>query len=222
MTGVSTTMRFAMLLTLANSMVDPYTILTRGGVFANVQTGNIIFGALELSDRHWVDALPHVWSLLAFIAGVAIAAHVKSGRLDTTIPAPVAWLMGAQATVLAVIGFVPASVPHNYVVVPISLLAGIQVGLFRFIGDIGYFPVATTGNIVRFILSGYDGIVEKNAQSRKAFAVYSRIVPTFAVGALIGALLTHLISVRAIWMPAALVAVTVVLLIMDMRTESQS
>jgi uncharacterized membrane protein YoaK (UPF0700 family) len=36
-------LRFAVLLTVANSFLDAHTYLARGGVFANVQTGNVIF-----------------------------------------------------------------------------------------------------------------------------------------------------------------------------------
>ena len=37
---------FALLLTLANGFLDAHTYLARGGVFANVQTANVIFGAV--------------------------------------------------------------------------------------------------------------------------------------------------------------------------------
>ncbi len=69
--------------------------------------------------------------------------------------------MAIQAVALAIIGFVPASVPHSYVTVPISFLAAMQIGLFRNIGELVYLPVATTGNLMRFVEAGYDGFVAK-------------------------------------------------------------
>jgi uncharacterized membrane protein YoaK (UPF0700 family) len=72
---------FALLLTLANGFLDAHTYIARGGVFANVQTANVIFGAIETSKREWALALAHLWPLLAFIAGVTLASHIKSGRL---------------------------------------------------------------------------------------------------------------------------------------------
>lgn len=53
-------------------------------------------------------------------------------------------------------------VAHNYVTVPIAFMAAMQIGLFRNIGDLAYLPVATTGNLMRFVESGYDGIVGGN------------------------------------------------------------
>jgi uncharacterized membrane protein YoaK (UPF0700 family) len=52
---------FALLLTLANGFLDAHTYLARGGVFANVQTANVIFGAIDTSERQWADALAHLW-----------------------------------------------------------------------------------------------------------------------------------------------------------------
>lgn len=208
---------FALLLTLANGFLDAYTYIARGGVFANVQTANVIFGAIDTSKRQWASALAHVWPLLAFIAGVALASHIKSGRAARAVPRPLVWTMAIQAVTLALIGFVPASVPHSYVTVPISFLAAVQIGLFRNIGDLVYLPVATTGNLMRFVEAGYDGFVEKRAPSRQAFGVYGALILAFAVGALIGAIASRAWGVHAIWLPAGFLAVTLGLFIIDER-----
>src|SRR5882757_287581 len=199
---------FALLLTLANGFLDAHTYLVRGGVFATVQTANVIFFAIDTSERKFTAALAHVWPLLAFIAGVTLASHIKSGRVERTLPRPLVWTMAIQAVALVVIGFVPASVPHSYVTVPISFLAAMQIGLFRNIGDLVYLPVATTGNLMRFVEAGYDGLVEKHAASRTAFGVY---------GALIRAFASRAWGVHAIWLAAAILAVTLCLFIVDER-----
>ena len=208
---------FALLLTLANGFLDAHTYIARGGVFANVQTANVIFGAIDTSKREWTLALAHLWPLLAFIAGVALASHIKSGRVERAVPRPLIWTMAIQAVALAIIGFVPASVPHSYVTVPISFLAAVQIGLFRNIGDLVYLPVATTGNLMRFVEAGYDGFVEKRAESRRACGVYGALIVAFACGALIGAIASRAWGVHAIWLPAGFLAVTLCLFIIDER-----
>jgi len=209
---------FALLLTLANGFLDAHTYLVRGGVFATVQTANVIFFAIDTSERKFTAALAHVWPLLAFIAGVTLASHIKSGRVERTVPRPLVWTMAIQGVALAVIGFVPASVPHSYVTVPISFLAAMQIGLFRNIGDLVYLPVATTGNLMRFVEAGYDGFVEKHAPSRRAFGVYGALILAFAAGALIGAVASLALGVHAIWLPAGFLAVTLCLFIVDERS----
>src|SRR3984893_1981729 len=208
---------FALLLTLANGFLDAHTYLVRGGVFATVQTANVIFFAIDTSERKFTAARAHVWPLLAFIAGVTLASHIKPGRVERTVPRPLVWTMAIQGVALAVIGFVPASVPHSYVTVPISFLAAMQIGLFRNIGDLVYLPVATTGNLMRFVEAGYDGFVEKHAASRRAFGVYGALILAFAAGALIGAVASLALGVHAIWLPAGVLAITLCLFIIDER-----
>ena len=208
---------FALLLTLANGFLDAHTYLARGGVFANVQTANVIFGAIDTAERKFTAALAHVWPILAFIAGVTLASFIKAGRVERIVPRPLVWTMAVHSVVLAIVGFVPAAVPHSYVTVPISFLAAMQIGLFRNIGDLVYLPVATTGNLMRLVEAGYDGFVERNAASRRAFGVYGALILVFAAGALVGAVASLAMGVRAIWLPAGFLAVTLCLFIIDER-----
>jgi uncharacterized membrane protein YoaK (UPF0700 family) len=130
---------------------------------------------------------------------------------------PLRWTMAVQAIALGVIGFVPASVPHSYVTVPIAFLAAVQMGLFRNIGELAYLPVATTGNLMRFVEAGYDGFVEKHIPSRRASWIYGTLILAFAGGALIGAFTSRAWGVHAIWLAAGMLAVTLVLFIVDER-----
>jgi uncharacterized membrane protein YoaK (UPF0700 family) len=216
------TLRFAVLVTVANSFLDAYTYLVRGGVFANLQTGNVIFFAIHLSERHWGDSLSRLWPMFAFIAGVVLSSHIKSGRVDKVVAQPLRWTMATQAAVLAGFGFLPATLSHSLVVVPISFLGGVQIGLFRSIGDLAYMPLATTGNLMRVVEAGYDFFVDKNSSSRRAFMVYARVIGAFAVGAIAGAFTTRAWGLHAIWVPAGLLAVTLILFVIDEREGTAS
>src|ERR1700712_2628370 len=85
------TLWFALLLTLSNGFMDAHTFIVRGGVFANVQTGNVIFAAVNVSDGKWAAAMAHVWPIIAFVVGVTLAAHVKAGRVEQIVPHPLRW-----------------------------------------------------------------------------------------------------------------------------------
>jgi uncharacterized membrane protein YoaK (UPF0700 family) len=211
------TLWFALLLTLTNGFMDAHTYYVRGGVFANVQTGNVIFFAIDTSERKLTAAMAHVWPILAFMVGMLLAAHIKSGRVEQRIPYPLRWTMAVQVVALAVIGFVPVTVAHNYVTVPIAFLAAMQMGLFRNIGDLAYLPVATTGNLMRFVESGYDGFIEKRTASRRACGIYGTLIVGFTSGALIGAFASREWGAHAIWLAAGILAVTLALFIVDER-----
>ncbi len=210
-------MWFALLLTLTNGFLDAHTYYVRGGVFANVQTGNVIFLAIDMSERRITAALAHVWPILAFLVGVALAAHIKSGRAERHVAYPLRWTMAVQVVALAIIGFVPVTVAHNYVTVPIAFLAAMQMALFRNIGDLAYLPVATTGSLMRFVETGYDGFVEKRAPSRRACGIYGTLIVGFTGGALIGAFASREWGAHAIWLAAGILAITLALFIVDER-----
>jgi uncharacterized membrane protein YoaK (UPF0700 family) len=211
------TLRFAVLLTLANGFLDAHTYVARGGVFANVQTGNVVLFAIHLSEKNWHDSLSRLAPIPAFIVGVALAAHIKSGRVDKWVKHPLRWTMGIQAAALFGFGFVPAGVPHIAVTIPISFLAGMQIGLFRSVRDLMYMPVATTGNLMRVVEAGYDAFVEKHRESREAVVTYAALIAAFGGGAIAGAFATRFWGLHAIWVPAACLAMTLVLFVIDER-----
>lgn len=211
------TLWFALLLTLTNGFMDAHTYYVRGGVFANVQTGNVIFLAIDMSERKITAAMAHVWPILAFLVGVALAAHIKSGRVERHLAYPLRWTMAVQVVALTIIGFVPVTVAHNYVTVPIAFLAAMQMALFRNIGDLAYLPVATTGSLMRFVETGYDGFIEKRAPSRRACGIYGTLIVGFTGGALIGAFASREWGAHAIWLAAGILALTLALFIVDER-----
>lgn len=217
MVATSYTLRFAVLLTGANGFLDAYTYLTRGAVFANVQTANVIFGAIDVSRQQWAGALGHLWPILAFFTGIVTSSRIKSERGRKLLRHPLRWIMAIQALALAVIGFVPASVPPSFVNVPISYLAANQMGLFRTVGDLAYMPIATTGNLMRFIEAGYTGFIDHESNSRRAFRIYGLLTVTFAVGAATGAAASLAWGVHAIWVPAVFLGLTLALFIIDER-----
>lgn len=114
MPDTSSSLRFALLITGASGFLDAYTFLARGGVFANAQTGNVILLALNLAQGHLHQALAHLGPIVAFVLGVALATHVKRGRLDRVLPYPIRWTIAVQALVLLVVGFVRRRCPRRW------------------------------------------------------------------------------------------------------------
>ena len=81
-------------------------------------------------------------------------------------------------------------------------------------------PLATTGNLMRVVEAGYDFFVERNSSSRRAFIVYAGVIGAFAAGAIAGASTTRAWGSHAIWVPAGLLAVTLILFVIDEREGS--
>lgn len=210
----STTWRFAVILTAVCAFLDSYTVLTRGA-FASAQSGNVVLLATSLASLDWSRAAGHMWSVLAFAAGVAVALHVRMRWVDPGRGHPLRWMFAANAACLVALGWLPPTAPDVLIILPLAFMAGALFELFRRIGDLAYLPVATTGNLVRMVEALHGSVVEQKPQARRAVPVTVSIVAAFIGGGVAGAVATQVIGVRAIWLAAAGMAALLVLYIVD-------
>jgi uncharacterized membrane protein YoaK (UPF0700 family) len=215
----STTLRFALLLTASSAFLDGYTFVSRDGVFANAQTGNVILLGVDLAAAEWKAALGHLWPIVAFLVGIALANLLKSERAHRITSHPIRLAIAAQILVLVAVGFVPLEWNNALVTVPVSFVAAIQMGLFRTVGSLSYMAIATTGNLMRFTEALYAGIVDRSLESRQVAVIYAWIISAFAIGATGGAVATQALSQYAAWIPAGILAATLVLFYVDERED---
>lgn len=214
-TATSSSIRFAFLVLFAGGFLDSYTYLARGGVFATAQTGNVVLAAVEIGQRDWSAALARVWPIVAFVAGIAGALHIRAGRLDDLVHRPIRWTIGVQAVLVAIVGFVPATAPHALVTIPIAFVAGVQVELFRDVAGQKYMAIATTGNLMRLVESIHGALTSPDSDSGRVLRIHAGVVASFIGGALLGGLITQLLGVHAAWVVAAVMAVTLLLFLWD-------
>lgn len=103
--------------------------------------------------------------------------------------------------------------------IPIAFVAAMQIELFRSIGDLNYVAVATTGNLMRWVEAGYGRTVANDPASGIAFRTYTFVIMAFAGGAVVGAFSTQALGVRASWVPALLIGMTLLLFLLDERSS---
>lgn len=60
-------------LSLSGGLQDAYTYMSRGKVFANAQTGNIVLLSQSIGSGDWPLAIHYLVPLLSFALGVAAA-----------------------------------------------------------------------------------------------------------------------------------------------------
>ena len=61
------------LLAFSGGLMDAYTYVFRGGVFANAQTGNLILLGINVFDGSFHNALKYLFPVLSFTCGVLLA-----------------------------------------------------------------------------------------------------------------------------------------------------
>jgi uncharacterized membrane protein YoaK (UPF0700 family) len=209
----STSLPVALLLTASNGYLDAYTYLAHDGVFATSQTGNIVLAFVGLTAGRSVPVLPHVWPILTFAGGVALAAVLRP------IPGPrvvIASLLG-QAAILTVIGLLPATVPAAAITSAIGFVAGLQLGLFRLVACRAFITVASTGNLLRLVEAVTEAACARTYRELVTVGFYATIIAGFAVGVGAGAVLTDLIGSRSCLGTAAAITVAAALVRREFR-----
>ena len=197
------------LLALAGGFLDAYTYLSRGGVFANAQTGNMVLLGIRLAERNWGGAVRYLIPIIAFAAGVLLAEWIQSALKGRRWRQAVLLL---EIALLAVIGFVPDGSWNWAVNVAVSFVCALQVEAFRTMHGLSYATTMCTGNL----RSGTECIFlyfqTKNEVLLSNGIKYYAIIVVFIVGAMLGVFLTGWMAERAVWVPAGLLVIVFSLL----------
>jgi uncharacterized membrane protein YoaK (UPF0700 family) len=184
---VEETLQIAVLLALAGGYLDAYTWIVHRS-FANAQTANMVFLWVNATAGQWEMALHFVPPILAFVAGVLVAAclrHIAEAR-------------AAQISLLLEIAFlIVVAVLHNRLpavagTLGISFVAALQTASFPRIEAWAYSSVMATNNLRHAV----DGLFAALAGSREPSAfrrpyVFAALCTAFGTGAAVGAFVTE-------------------------------
>ncbi|BBF42795.1 hypothetical protein lbkm_1479 [Lachnospiraceae bacterium KM106-2] len=190
--------------------LDAYTFLTRGGVFANAQTGNMVLFGVGLSERNLNKALSYFIPVLSFFIGIIIAEVIKTKYKNQ---ANFHWrqlVVLLECIALVVVAFIPESgnLEANAI---ISFVCSLQVEAFRRFHGNPYATTMCTGNLRSATenLYHYRNNGDKTALHKSL--QYFAIIGIFIFGGGIGAMITKMTGFSAVLCPAA-VLVGVILL----------
>lgn len=213
-TKTSDSVRLGILLAIVGGFLDSYTFICRGGVFANAQTGNIVLIGVEITKGNLGQATIALLPVLAFIAGIIITERIKDiSPSSSFITETERIILIIEIIVLFIIGFVPTSVPHIFVIIPISFVSSVQIASFGKLVDSPYSTTMCTGNLRSASQAAYIAFTKKDSCSAIKTARYAIVIVSFIVGAYLGGLLTIWVGVKSIWF-------TVIVLILSMSLFS--
>ena len=75
---ISDSIPCGILLALSGGCMDAYSYLCRGHVFANAQTGNLIFVGVDLIEGKLSDVWHYLVPILSFILGVLVSKFIEN------------------------------------------------------------------------------------------------------------------------------------------------
>lgn len=169
------------LLAVSGGLMDAYSYILRGQVFANAQTGNILFLGIYLCSGQWREVIHYLFSVAGFTAGIFISELMHLSRLH-----PVHWkqtILLAEAFLLLLVPFIPLDLFANSLT---SFVCGMQVQTFR---KLRGHPFATTmciGNLRSGTVSVVNWLCHREHHHLRAAGAYYYVIFCFVIGAVIG------------------------------------
>lgn len=207
------------LLALSGGLMDAYSYLARGKVFANAQTGNMLLFGVNLANGNMYQALHYLCPVLAFGFGIFLAeiVHYKESR-------KIHWrqiTLIVETIILFIVGFIPFT--HNLLANSLTSFAcGLQVQAFRKIHGKGYATTMCIGNLRTGTHEICNYICTKKTQHLYNGFLYYFIIITFVCGAVLGNFCIHLLSQRAIWVSVILLIIAFTLMFIDREKNAVS
>ena len=185
---MSESLLIGVLLAISGGLMDAYSYLYRGQVFANAQTGNVLLFSVHLAKGELDAALHYAFPIAAFLTGVALATLIcHFGRYRK-------WLHWRQICVLfeAAVLFLVAWFPLSANLLAnslVSLACGVQVETFRKIDDARVATTMCIGNLRSATHSAIMcGLINRCEDRHNAY-ISSAMVLAFAFGAVLGSIL---------------------------------
>ena len=196
-----------MLLAVVGGFLDAYTFISRDGVFANAQSGNLVLFAVKVVNQEWDRAILFLAPILAFILGVLISEVVKKPRIRELLYSYRRSILILECIILFFVGALPENVPNIVVIVCISFVSSLQISTFNKVENWAYNSTMTTGNLRTAVQAAYALFIEKNLEAKKQFKDFSLIIFSFLFGALAGSFFTIYIGNTAIWIAGCIIFV---------------
>ena len=195
------------LLTVGGGFLDAYTYFTRGGVFSNAQTGNLVLLAIRLAEGD-LTALPHYLPpILAFALGV-VAAELVRDRFRASHA--LHWrqaVVALEALILLATAFLPQDRWDAAVNAAVSFVCAMQVEAFRKIRGNALATTMCTGNLRSGTELLYHGLRDRDPAALRRSLQYYGIILCFLAGGALGVWATDLLAERAILLCCAMLLV---------------
>ena len=206
------TLPVAIILSVSGGLMDAYSYICRGQVFANAQTGNILLFGVNLTTGNSHMALRYLMPVLAFALGIAASEILQHIFRDRHLLHWSQVSLAAEIVILASVAFIPQSL--NLLANSLTSFAcGIQVESFRRLNGSGIATTMCIGNLRCAVQSLCDYSYTKNKRSIRNSFIYFCLICMFVIGAVIGNACVKAIGEKAILVSCSLLIIDLIIIL---------
>ena len=186
------------LLAAAGGLLDAYTYLSRGGVFANAETGNMVLFGICLIQGQWRRAAGYLLPILAFALGVLAAEFIREHHRSGPRYHWRHTVLLAEIAVLCAVAFLPRGAWDPAANTLVAFVCALQVETFRKVRGNPFATTMCTGNLRSGTEAIYHALTGGKRTSVEKGLCYYAVIACFIAGAALGVLLTKLAPQRAV------------------------
>lgn len=194
-------------LAFVGGYLDAFTYLTKGGVFANAQTGNIVLMGIYAAERNFSSVLHCLVPITAFIVGVLISELLKRKTSN------VKWqriILLLELLILAAIALLGVHMPDFAVNAVISFVCSLQVNSFRTTNGLAFATTMCTGNL-RSATEKLAAFFEtRDFSALRQSLRYFAVIFVFVLGAAAGAVISPILNNGSVLISAVLLLIVFV------------
>lgn len=195
------------LLALSGGFLDAYTFISRGGVFANAQTGNMVLLGVNLAFGNFKAVLYYFVPVVAFALGVFLSEFIKHKYKQL---ASLHWrqiIIIVETAILFIISFVPSGDYNVFANVAISFVSAMQVQTFRKVHGLPYATTMCIGNLRNASQNLFSYFKNKDKVCLNKSIKYYSIIVFFILGAFLGCFLSNIFYEKAVLLVCILLIV---------------
>ena len=199
-----------------------YTLSVRGGAFCNAQTANMALFAVAVAKANWPMAGYYLIPMSAYLLGTIVSEALPKPFRKIHLMRWDTFFTMIEIVVVIVVGFIPATAPHQICQIIINFICAMQYNTFRSAEGISMATTFCT-NHIRMFGANLTRVLRRDRKhpdaGEKTFA-HGIMLLAFIVGVLAAALLCRIMGTYTIWL--SLVPLSILfgdLLHADLTTE---
>ena len=198
---------FCLLLTVVGGFFDAYTFVNCEGIFANAQTGNLIFVGIDLIEGNYREVIHYLIPILSFVMGVLVSKFIESKYKELSIFKHIYMLLLIQMFALLVILIKYKFFGLDIRPIVISFICAIQFDGFRKVNNLVFASVFCTGNLRSMSEHLYKYIVLKKKESKVPLLIYVTVISVFLSGVILGAAMSKFFLHKAIFITLIIICI---------------
>ncbi len=206
----------SLILTFIGGFLDAYTYILYDKIFANTQTGNIIYFSIFLVEGNFFSAFLRILPILSFCIAIFITQFFIYKFSENKKWIKIVLSINIICTIILGIGIFKN---HTIIVIClISFICSLMIGTFKKSkGDV-FAPIMCTGNLRSLMEFFSKWIIYKEKNAKKIFFKYISIISMFCIGVSTGIILVKYLAIYSIYLCTFLFLL--VLLIIIYKQES--